>query len=128
MIARAAVGAPLAVVTAAAVEPTRWPLLGYSVEAAPLVGGLIACVCVRAWISLSAEKHRWTIEAPVLILSALLTAAAVAVIHANPLTGILVGTGFAATGAKIIDRAKRLVDRLLPDEPSDPDPDGKDQA
>jgi hypothetical protein len=99
----------------AAVVPTLWHPLGYTVEAGSLLAGLIACACVRAWTGARDKAHRWTVDLPVSALTLMFTAAAIAKLRPDPVTALIIGTGLGAVGAGIITRAKGWADRWLGD-------------
>ena len=113
-----------AVVVPTVIEPTVWHPLGYTVQAGSLCGGLVACACVRVWVGASDKAHRWTVDAPVTLLTLLFTAAAIATIQPNLITAAMIGTGLGAVGTGIITKAKGWADRWLGDQAGEEKPGG----
>jgi len=113
-----AAGAPVA--AAAVVEPVRLSLLGYPVEAGPLIAGVAACLCVRAWVTLKTNTHRWIIDVPVSLLTLLFTVGGIVQLRPAPVLALVIGTGLGAVGVGIIKKAQAWAEKWLGNETGAP--------
>jgi len=94
--------------------PTVWHVLGYPFEAGSMIAALCACAAVRFYVvQKEYRQHRWTLDAPISLLTLMFTASAVIRVRPDPAMALIYGTGLGILGAGIIAIAKKNVDRVL---------------
>ena len=107
------VGAPVfgVMMAAAAVtpKPVEWHLLGYPFEAASMIAALFAALTTRVIVGMRGKTVPRPLDFAVLALVLLTTAVVVASTRANLLSGLLYGTGLAATGEGLIRLAEKWI-------------------
>lgn len=80
-----------------------------------MIAAMCACLAVRFYVSQTdRQQHRWTVDAPVMILALLCTAGAVMRLRPDPALALIYGTGLCALGAGIIAIALNFVRSKLP--------------
>lgn len=94
-------------------KPLPGDFFGYQFDWGPMIAGLLACLAVRFYVAKTEPEHRWTIDAPVTLLTLLFTAAVIQGQRPIPLFALLYGTGIGAFGVGIIKVALSFVTKNL---------------
>ncbi|WBO21989.1 hypothetical protein [Sphingomonas abietis] len=97
----------------APVQPMTGSALGYEFDWGPMIAGLLACLAVRFYVSKTEPEHRWTVDAPVTLLTLFFTFAFIQSLRPIPLVALGYGTGLGAFGVGIIRVALAFVQRNL---------------